>query len=196
MHNYGHLSPTVTSPAQTFTEPVSNAEAYSYLRIPESIISDPGQSALLESFIAAARESAEAAQDRDLVAKQYDLTLDYFPPEIELRAPLVSVDLIRYRDCDGECTTLTENTGYIVDTERALVMPPYSQCWPSFTPWPTSAVLVRFTSGMTSTHPFWSGPGRVVKAGMLRMIQDLWTGVEPDGVAERLMSFGSVPRVR
>lgn len=133
---------TVTSPPQSFTEPLTLAEVKKNCVIPDA---DTSRDTLLALMITAAREAAEIRQGRDLVSKQWDKGFDYFPCVIQLRDHVSSVDLLRYRDSDGNYTTLTEGTDYIVDLEQGLVMPPYGESWPSFTPWPTSAVLCRYT---------------------------------------------------
>ena len=147
----GTLKLTRTSPVQTFAEPLTEAEVAGYLRLPElgdGAIADPAASADIRRFISAAREQAELFQGRDLVSKQWDLRLDYLGvPSIQLREPLVSVDLFTYKDSDGTTTTLAEGTDYIIDTAQSLVMPPYNESWPSFTGWPTSAILIRHTVG-------------------------------------------------
>jgi len=144
---HGTLTLAVTSPVQSFIEPITLAEAKAFLRLPDYDPVDVEADAMVSDLITAAREQAEMYQGRDLVAKQWDLTLDYFPGgEILLRDPLISVDLVKYKDSDGTETTLVANTEYIVDTARALVMPPYGESWPTFTPWPSSAVTIRFTT--------------------------------------------------
>lgn len=182
MRNYGTTALTNSSPQQTFAEPLTLAEVKSFLELPERSPSDPTEDAMLEGMITAAREQAEVAQGRDLVQKQYDLLLDhiwhyawnesrhYASGEIFLRAPLVSVDLLRYRDSDGVEHDLTENTDYIVDLARGLIMPPYGESWASFTPWPSSAVLIRYTAGYGPTDPFWSNAGQRVLLGMKALI--------------------------
>jgi hypothetical protein len=170
MRSYGALSLTASSPVQTFTEVLALPEVIKFLELPVRDPEDAAEQALLEGLIAGAREQAEYFQGRDLVVKSYDLALDQFPCEIELREPLVGVDLVKYRESGGAYTTLVENTGYIVDTARGLVMPPYGESWPSFTPWPSSAVLVRFRSGMASTDAFWADAGARVKIGMKHLI--------------------------
>lgn len=145
MRSYGVYKLTVTSPVQMFTEPLTAQEMASFLRLPGTL--SAADEALLESQITAAREVAEVFQQRDLVAKQYDLWMDGFPGgEIELRDPLSTVDLFTYRGDDGNTVTLVENTDYIVDTVRSLVMPPDGGSWPSASLWPTSAVLIRHTT--------------------------------------------------
>ena len=167
----GSLNLTETSPPQSFLEPLALEEVISYLGIPERSPADPMEDLQLETFISAARDIAEFHQGRDLVEKQYDLSLYGFPcREIELRDGLASVDLVQYRDSDGG---LHEFEHYIVDKARhpGVVMPPYGESWPSFTAWPSSPVLIRFTAGYPPNHPFWtSGPGARIKQGMLMLI--------------------------
>lgn len=171
--DYGSLNLTDASPAQSFTEPLSLTEVKAFLNIEESSPADDTDDVMLEAMIPAARELAEIFQGRDLVRKQWDLSLDYWRAyQIELRDPLVSVDLVRYRDSSGNYTTLTADTDYIVDASKhpGVVMPAYSKSWPSFTGWPSSAVLIRFTSGKMASDPFWADAGSRLKVGMRYLI--------------------------
>lgn len=170
---YGSLSLTDSSPAQSWQEPLTLNDVEGFLQVGGTL--DAAQQVLIEDiWIPGAREQAEISQGRDLVRKQYDLSLDYWPPGgvIELRDPLVTVDLVQRRDSSGAYTQLVENTDYIVDTVKhpGLIMAPYNATWPSFTPWPSSAILVRFTSGFVSSSPFWLDAGKRVRAGMLLLI--------------------------
>lgn len=172
MKTYGVLELTEASPAQSFTEPLTLAQVKAYCRIAEASPTDEEEDALLNSFITSAREIAEVHQGFDLVEKQWDLTLDAIMTEvIELRKPLKSVDLFQYRDIDGNYTTLTEGTDYIVDLVRGIVTTPPNVTWPNFDAWPTGAVLIRFTSGYSTTHPFWSDSGKRVLQGMRYLIE-------------------------
>jgi uncharacterized phiE125 gp8 family phage protein len=174
IRDYGTLELTQSSPEQEPAEPMVLAELRHYLKLDTPSPADAEEDALLESYITAAREVAEIMQNRDLVEKQWDLRLDSFPAEeAELRGPLTAVDLVQYKDSDGSEFALAESTDYIVDLPRALVMPAYGQTWPSFTAWPSSAVLIRFRSGYSSGHQFWKGRGRMVKAGM-KMLIAMW----------------------
>lgn len=209
--SYGSLNLTVTSPIQSLTEVLSSATVKAYLNLPERWPPDPAEDAQIAALITAAREQAEILQNRDLVRKQWDLSLDGFPATdyIELRDPLVTVDLFRYRDSDGTYTTLTEGVEYIVDTAkhpgRAVLA--YNESWPSFTAWPSSAVLVRFTSGFSLTDPFWSDAGARVKEGMKKLISDWFSNRLPFEIGASAiqeypyavtacLSYGAVPRVR
>ena len=163
----GVLTPT-GSPV-TYTELLTGSEVKEWLRVPDPSPADAAFDTEIDALIQAAREKAEYHQNKDVVPKQWDLLLDRFPGgSIELRQPLVSVELVTYKDSDGTTTVLTENTNYIVDLQRALIMPPYGESWPSFTPWPTSAVTVRFTSG--------KAPPKLIEIGMLCLIEHWFTG--------------------
>lgn len=166
---------SVTSPPQAFTEPISAAEAASFLNLDTPIADDDAPE--LAGMISAAREWAEGIHKRELVTKQWDMVMDYLPPwQIELKCPLISVDLFQYKDSTGAVTALAENTDFIVDTakEPGLILPPFgTQSWPSFMPWPSSAVLVRFTAGLTNDDPFWLSHGTHIKIGMKQLIS-LW----------------------
>ena len=118
------LALTETSPIQSFVEPLTLAQAKAFLNLPEYSPSDTEADALIESMISAAREVAEGLQGRDLVAKQWDLTLDSFPGgAISLRDNLESVDLVRYISSDGSEVTLAEATDYIVDDRKGIILP-------------------------------------------------------------------------
>jgi uncharacterized phiE125 gp8 family phage protein len=145
MVDYGVLKLTVTSPVQTFAEPVTVSEMRAYLRLPVTSSVTTDEDALIESMIAAARQFAEIHQGRDLVTKQYDLTLDEWRTPIVLRDHLSSVDSITWKDADGTVATLAAGTDYIADTVRGIVTLPDGASWPGDSLYPTSAITVRFT---------------------------------------------------
>lgn len=173
----GSLNLLGGSPLSTYTEPITLAEAEHWLALASLSPVDAERDATINGLITGARELAENLQGRDLVRKQWELTLPCFPAEIELRDPLVSVDLVRYRDSDGNYTELTEGTDYIVDTAKhpGILEPPYGETWPSFTAWPTSAVLVRFTSGYAADDGFWSDAGARLKIAMKILVAHWFT---------------------
>ncbi len=207
---YGTLNLTRSSPAQSWTEPVTLAEAKAFLSLPLRSPADDAEDALLQQFIAAARVQAELAQGRDIVPKQWDLSLDYFfDYAVELRAPLISVELVRYTDSNGAVTTLTENVDYIVDANKqpGRILPAYNKFWPVFTARPSSAVLVRFNSGFDLSDPFWLDDGQAVKNGMSYLISswfnnrlpfEMGTGVmhEYPYTVQQALSAGALFRVR
>jgi uncharacterized phiE125 gp8 family phage protein len=173
MTKYASLELTISSPAQVFTEPIDARQMRTWLGLTETD-PDEDQDAMIESLISAARHVAESFQGRDLITKQYDMRLDAFcSHEIELHSPLQSVELVQYTDYAGSTTTLVAGTDYIVDTARALLMPAYGESWPTFTPYPSGAVLIRFTSGYTADHPFWLNQGQQIIQGM-RMLVAAW----------------------
>jgi uncharacterized phiE125 gp8 family phage protein len=177
---YGSINLTETSPAQIFAEPLSVKEIRDYLRLPDLTSDDEDDSLLM--MIVAAREQAEILQNRDLVQKQWDLHHDYWPSyRIEMRTPLISTDLVQYTDSDGNDTAMVEDVDYIVDASKGpgILAPPYNGTWPTFTPWPSSSILIRFTSGYAATHPWWSGPGARVKIGMKLLISHWYSNRLP-----------------
>jgi hypothetical protein len=88
---------------------------------------------------------------------------------IELLDPLVSVDLFTYRKSDGTVVTLAENTDYLIDVNKhpGIVCPAYGKQWPTDTLWPTSAIEITFTAGMTPVQV----PGKI-KVGMGVLISE------------------------
>lgn len=224
MKTYGELTLTDSSPAQVFTEPMTVDDVKTFLRISNDL-----EDGMIAGMISAARESAEILQNRDLIVKQYDLSLDLllgydafagaanplrfnsvynFGPgyEITLRSPLRSVDLFQYTDNTNLTTTMVENTDYIVDKRRHLVTPPWGQVWPFFIPRPSSAVLIRFTSGMLPANPFWKDAGTRVLQGMKFLIAGWYENRIPYGdrrgqideypwTITDLLSYGHRPRV-
>jgi len=207
---YGSINLTETSPQQTFVEPISLIEIKSYLKVPDRSSDENAEDDELRLLITAAREQAEILQGRDLVRKQWDLHHDYWPSyRIEMLAPLISVDLVQYRDSNGNNTTMTENTDYIADASKGpgILAPPYNATWPTFTPWPSSSILIRFTSGYGVDHPWWSGPGARVKVGMKLLVSHWYNSRLPfeKGVTDAseypytvtsCLTYGSLVRAR
>jgi len=172
--NYPSSKLTVTSPTQSFVEPLTLAEVKDYLKVPQRSPTEPAEDDLISGLISGARVQAEIAQRRDLVVKMWDMSLDYWTGyQIEVGAPpLVSVTLIQYKDINGAITTLAEGVDYVVDTaKRPGIVAPYpNKTWPFFTAWPTSAITIRYTSGLTPSDPWWSETGALVKNGMKLLI--------------------------
>lgn len=171
-NHYGTLRPTKSSPEQVFVEPLTLQEVCDYLRIAPPA-EDQKEDNEIIGLISAARYQAEVMQNKDLVLKQWDLSYDYWPSyRIELRTPTASVDLVQYTDSNGNVTTMNNPTDYIVDLakEPGIITLPYNGTWPTFTPWPSSALLFRFTSGYSNTSAFWRGSGSLIKTGMKLLI--------------------------
>jgi uncharacterized phiE125 gp8 family phage protein len=213
---FGSLNLTQSSPAQIFVEPLTVDEVLHYMRLPLSSDQDDGEVNFIQSLISAAREQAEILQGRDLAVKQYDLNLDYWVDyRIRLRAPLQSVDLVQYTDYQGNVFTLpqvqgsTALTGYMVDSSKqpGSIVPPYNATWPTFTPLPSSAVLVRFTSGYPTTDAFWNDAGARIKIGMKLLISSWYNNRLPFEIGSSsamefpyavtsCLSYGSIMRSR
>lgn len=210
--SYGTLNLTQLSPAQNFVEPLTPEIMFNYMRIPVAD-EESEEYNLLLVLISAAREQAEIAQNKDLVLKQWDKTHDYWPSyRIETRTPLVSVDLVQYTDSNGNITVMQEGTGqtdYVVDTSKqpGIITPPYNGVWPTFTPWPTSALLFRFTSGYTNQDAFWRDAGARIKTGMKLLISNWYNNRMPFEIGAGAMeeypyavssclSYGSSVRAR
>jgi len=209
MVRYGSESLTEASPQQSFTEPLTVDEITSYLKLPVLDPPDEKRDLLVASLIQAAREQAEILQGRDLVPKQFDRVHDYFDIyNITLRAPLISVDLVQYRDSDGVYHTLTEGVDYIVDKSKqpGQIQPVFQKTWPSFTAWPSSAVLIRYTSGYSAGSVFWADSGQRIKNGMRLLISWWYNNRLPFENATKLseypfqvtqcLSYGSLINVR
>ena len=181
--SFGTLVLTESSPQQSFVEPLTVSEMKAYLRLPASRSpADPAEDQEIADFISAARIEAEVCQGRDLVRKQWDLSLDYWiETVIRLRGPLVGVDKFTIKDSVGNVTPLIENVDFIVGAVKmpGVLAPPYNRTWRNFTPWPMSAISIRFTSGVASDSVWWRGDGGTVKAGMRRLISDWFTNKLP-----------------
>lgn len=204
---YGTLTLTKASPPQTFIEPLTLDEVKNYLKLPQRSPADPLEDAFISSLISGARAYAEREQGRDLVRKQYDLTFDYWMSyRIELPpVPLISVDKVEYTDFLGNTTQLTEGENYVVDAQKqpGCILPPVNVMWPVFTPQPSSAITVRFSSGYDPADAWWAGDGQVVKEGMRYMISQWYNVRLPAGAqvsewpltARDALTFGQRNRI-
>jgi uncharacterized phiE125 gp8 family phage protein len=182
LDRFGSLNLTDSSPVQSWTEPLELDFVKDALKVPFRSPTDSFEDARISMYISAARLQAEILQGRDLVSKQFDLTFDYWPGvRIRLRDPLKSVDLITTRDNNGATANLAENTDFIVDKSKhpGIISPPYNGTWPAFSLWPSSSILIRFTSGYSPSDAYWNGPGTLVKSGMLLLISAWYNNILP-----------------
>jgi len=170
MNTYPTLSEVTYSP--TFVgvadEPLTLPTVKEFLGIPELSPADTSKDAELNLLIAAARELAEEEWGADIKLKQYLLVSDYWPCEFRLRAPLNSVDLFRYRDEDGDYTSMVLATDYIIDSAKnppILTLPP-DVTWPTAGLWPTSPIEVYFSAGYVDENDI---PNKL-RQGMLLLI--------------------------
>lgn len=173
LDRFGSITLTDSSPQQSWTEPLDIDLVKDYLKVPLRSPADSFEDMQIGMYISAARAQAEILQGRDLVSKSWDLTFDYWPSfRIRLRDPLKSVDLVTTKDYTGIVTELNNGTDFVVDTTKhpGIITPPYNGTWPAFSLWPTSSILIRFTSGYSASDAYWNGPGQIVKNGMLLLI--------------------------
>jgi len=152
----------ITAP---LVEPVTLAEARAHLRATTT-----DEDALIQGWIAAARERAEDITHRRFITQTWDLVLDGFPSQFEMpNAPLVSVTSVKYLDEDDVEQTLA-SSAYQVDAvnQPGRILPAVNGEWPD-TSEKINAVTVRFVCGygLAAAVPF------AIKAAMLLMIGHL-----------------------
>ena len=130
----------ITAPAALA---VTLAEAKAHLHVDAS-----EDDAWITANITAAVSDAEHRLGRALVNQTWELTLDAFPPAIELpNPPLASVTSVKYIDTAGIEQTLA-GSAYTVDTdnEPGMLIPAYGTSWPA-TRATSNAVRVRYVVG-------------------------------------------------
>ena len=121
----------------------------SVLRRTATVIEDD----LLNEQISTARQLAEDMTSRKFITQTWDYYLQKFPREKFFKLPfgnLQTVTYIKYTDSDGDVTTMTENTDYIVETNDdacGRIVLPYATTWPSFTEYPSNPIVIRFVCG-------------------------------------------------
>jgi len=123
------------------------------------IVTDAGGTAedtQLDAWIQAAREYGEGYSGHAFAPQTWDYYLPKFPAGDYVEwplGPLTAITHVKYTDSDGDETTMTENTDYIVDvdTEPGKIYLPYATSWPSFVPYTGEAPYVlpyRFKQAM------------------------------------------------
>lgn len=133
------------------TELVSVSELKTQLRID---VTD--EDSYLPSLITAAREYCEMYIGRTIGTKVLEGILDDFPCKnyIDLYdSPVQSLTSIKYTDSNE--TETTWNSDYYItnlDIIPEKIYPAYGQSWPSFTPYPSGAVRIRYQAGHTSAN--------------------------------------------
>jgi len=112
------------------------------------------ENALLDGYIVAARQAAEARLARGLLTQTWTLTVPSFAERIWLpmAAPLQSITSITYYDANGAQQTLA-TTAYTVDTTSrpGSVVRAANQTWPSVqSDRRVAAVAITYVVGWTS----------------------------------------------
>ena len=146
---------------------------------------------LLTDIIYTAREHIEDITRRALLTQTWDYYLDEFPSGDSFKLPfgnLQSVTHIKYTDSDGDQTTMTENTDYIVETngdQCGRIVLAYGESWPSFTAYPSNPIVVRFVCGWTTAAlvPY------KIKSAMKMICADLYSNREAQSVGQAQIYF-------
>lgn len=123
----------------------------------------------LTDCITDGREEVEKITRRALLTQTWDYYLDEFPDSDAIDIPfgnLQSVTHIKYTDSDGDETTMTVTTDYIVETngeQCGRIVLPYGETWPSFTAYPSNPIVIRFVCGWTAAADIPRNIKRAVK---------------------------------
>src|SRR5690606_26498646 len=163
-------------------EPLTREEGKPHCRIDADLTDED---ALLDIYIAAARDRAEQRTGRQLMPATWKLYLDCFPSWIIRlpRPPLVSVTSITYVDTSGVTQTLSSSL-YEVDTasEPGRIVPAYGQSWPA-TRGEMNDVIVTYEAGYGETVAAARGamPANL-KLGMLHYVAQWFRQREPVNV--------------
>lgn len=113
----------------------------------------------LTDAIVAGRKEIENITRRALLTQTWDYYLDQFPAEDYIKLPFGNLQddsetqYIKYTDSGGDQTTMTENTDYLWETNGEAcgrIVLPYGESWPSFTPYPSNPIVIRFKCGWTA----------------------------------------------
>jgi uncharacterized phiE125 gp8 family phage protein len=138
--------------------------------------SDMTEDDLLTALITAARQQVEAITQRQLISATWDLFLDEFPAKGFIPLPfgqLQSVSSVAYTDSDGVSHPMILTTDYLVDasSDPGRVVLPYGVSWPSFTPYPSNPIAIRFVAGYGSTAA--SVPAGI-RTAIKMLAEDYW----------------------
>lgn len=159
------------------TEPITLAEAKLHLRV----LTGTSEDAVIQALIVAAREYCEQYTGRAFGTKTLELILDAFPvgDSIYLPCPpLQSVASAKYTDKDGVEATMPE-TDYIVDSDSTIGRIVRVNSWPSFIPYASNPIKIRYTAGYTA-------PPKTLKQAMLLLIGHWYNNRESSTDAGKL----------
>jgi len=157
------------------TEPVSLAEAKTYLRV--DIADDDG---LISTLITSAREYCESVTGRALATQSWEYIMQYFPFDrsfIEIpRPPLQLVTKAQYRNSFGVIADIDPNTIlFDYSSEPGRIVLAYNRYWPIFIPYPAGAVIIDFTAGYSAANLMPVS----IKQAMLLLIGQWYENREP-----------------
>lgn len=183
----------ITPPA---AEPVSLETVKEHLRIDHDI-----EDALLDSYIAAARETGEKLSRRAFITQTLEMTVDDWPSDLMLRLwrpPLQSVTSVKYYDTDNVQQTWTD---YVVDTDGEPGTILFNSL-PAVTLRKRSAITIRFVAGYGNTES--SVPSTIKRANLSliahwyenratvnvgNIVSEMPMGSEDAFIAERVVWF-------
>jgi uncharacterized phiE125 gp8 family phage protein len=149
------------------------------------------EDSLLTDIITAAREQAENILRRNLLTQTWDYYLNKWPDEYFVKIPggnLQSISSVKYKNSDGTETTMIVNTDYLVETngdQCGRVVLPYGVSWPSFTPWPSNPITIRFVGGWTAAASIPSA----IRAAIKMIAADLFENREGQILNQTMQSY-------
>ena len=137
------------------------------------------EEALIEVFIASARQWCEEYLQRAIGLQELELRLDGFPSNskpIFLRCPLKEVSSVVYKDADGAEVTMSAADYVVSDAEPATVRP--VGVWP-VTQTADDAVVVKYWAGYMSGSPIETQDlPKTIRIAMLMMVSDMYANRE------------------
>lgn len=119
--------------------------------------STTSEDAILTSYITSARQYGEYVTGHKFAPQTINYFLTRFPDVIEWAfPPLTSLTSIKYKNSDGDETTLTEGDDYIVDVDTfpGTITTPYNILWDTFVPYPLNPITITGVCGYTGTAPY------------------------------------------
>jgi uncharacterized phiE125 gp8 family phage protein len=152
-------------------EPVAVYEVKDHLRI-----SHFDEDALLESLAISAREYVENVTRRAIMTQTWDYFLDEFPDGDSIVLPfgnLQTVTHVKYTDSDGDQSTMTVTTEYLVETngtQHGRIVLPTDVSWPTDVLYPSNPIVIRFICGWTTQALV----PRQIKAAIMMTCADLY----------------------
>lgn len=147
----------LTLVSESTTEPVTVAEAKTYLRMEST--DSTAEDVLIGSFITVARRQAENIMKRALISQTRQVIFDDFNSSTEVidlpRPPLTTVSsniTVTYVKSTGDTTTIGSTVFTIdSDSEPGRVYPAFNNEWPSGVRDQKNAVTIQYVSGYTTT---------------------------------------------
>lgn len=138
----------------------------------------------LSELITAAREYCENFTRRALATQTIEAYLDTFPydePILLPKPPLQSVTSVKYKDSDGNETTMTATTEYLVDTDNVIgsLVLPHGDTWPTFSEYPINPIKIEYVCGYYSSFPI----PKAIKHAILLLVGHWYAKREPVGTA-------------